>query len=249
MLNSRLHSVHVLSLALPIDKKMNRIALVEDHERLANLVRQAMAGAGIGVDVFPDIESAWFALRDISYGALVVDRGLPDGDGLQLVRRLRSADNTIPCLMLTARDALHDRVDGLESGADDYLTKPFPMEELIARVRALLRRPAALRTMNPALGDLCLFPEQARLACGEESITLPPAEMQIMLCLMRKTDQIVRRSALEAAAWGISEAVTPNALDVALHRLRRKLLAIGSRMEIVNIRAHGYALRDDSVAS
>jgi DNA-binding response OmpR family regulator len=137
---------------------MHRIALVEDHSRLAELIRQALGGAGIGADVFHNLESAWLAVREINYGALVIDRGLPDGDGLQLVKRLRTHHNAIPCLMMTARDALHDRVDGLDSGADDYLTKPFPMEELIARVRALLRRPALMQTHHPAYLDVPHLP-------------------------------------------------------------------------------------------
>jgi len=227
---------------------MFRIALVEDHVRLAELVCQALQAAGIRTDVFPSIEAAWSALHEIEYGALVIDRGLPDGDGLTLVKRLRAAGTGTPCLMLTARNALHDRVDGLESGADDYLTKPFPMEELVARVRALIRRPAEVRTMQPEFSDIRLHPNEGRLACGDESVTLAPAELQIMLCLVHQAGRAVRRSALEAAAWGLSEAVTPNALDVALHRLRRKLLAVRSGLQIVNIRNHGYALQQDELA-
>jgi len=222
---------------------MNRIALVEDHDRLAALVCQALSAAGIVVDVFDRIEPARHAIAQAPYAALVVDRGLPDGDGLELVRRLRAQGGVTPCLMLTARDALRDRVDGLESGADDYLAKPFPMEELVARVRALLRRPAAMRSLSPGFGDLCVEPDAGAMACGEERVTLPAAELQIMLCLVRAEGRTVRRGALEAAGWGLSEAVTPNALDVALHRLRRKLAAIGSGLEIVNSRGHGYALR------
>ena len=222
---------------------MNRIALVEDHERLAALVRKALSGAGIEVDIFDRIESARHAIADTPYGAVVVDRGLPDGDGLALVRRLRAEGNVVPCLMLTARDALHDRVDGLESGADDYLAKPFSMEELVARVRALLRRPATMQSLSPEFGDLRLAPEQGAMSCEAEQVTLPAAELQIMLCLVNAEGRTVRRAALEAAAWGLSDAVTPNALDVALHRLRKKLLAIGSTLQIVNVRGQGYALR------
>jgi len=228
---------------------MNRVALVEDHVRLAALVSQALQAAGIATDVFHTLESAWAALGSLDYAALIVDRGLPDGDGLALVTRLRAAGQATPCLMLTARDALHDRVEGLDSGADDYLTKPFPMEELVARTRALMRRPATLLAALPAYGDIQLYPGEGRLGCGVESITLAPAELQILLSLVRQAGQTVRRSALEAAAWGLTDAVTPNALDVALHRLRRKLLAVGSRLQIANVRNHGYALRDDEVAA
>ena len=224
---------------------MNRIALVEDHDRLSLLVRKALAAAGIEVDVFDRIASARHAIAQTPYGAIVVDRGLPDGDGLSLVRRLRADGNVTPCLMLTARDAVHDRVEGLEAGADDYLAKPFSMEELAARVRALLRRPAAMRSLSPRFGDVEVAPDQGTMRCGEESVTLPSAELQIMLCLVKAEGLVVRRGALETAAWGLSEAVTPNALDVALHRLRRKLLAIDSTLQLLNVRGHGYALRAD----
>lgn len=227
---------------------MSRIALVEDHVRLARLIASALATAGIGADVFHTVEGAWQAMRSIQYGALVIDRGLPDGDGLKLVKQLRESGKATPCLMLTARDALHDRIEGLDSGADDYLTKPFPMEELIARVRALLRRSAPLQSLEPSFGDLQLWPEQGVLICGAQKAVLAPAEMQIMLSLVQHAGRTVRRAALESAAWGIEEAVTPNALDVALHRLRRKLLNVRSRLHIVNIRTHGFVLQESALA-
>lgn len=225
---------------------MNRILLLEDHERLALLICEGLASAGIVADVFSHIEHALAAVQQVQYQALVVDRGVPDGDGLGLIRRLRAADNATPCLVLTARTALNDRVEGLDAGADDYLAKPFAMEEMVARVRALLRRPAELRSLTPACGDLTLRPADNVLCCADKSEVLAPAELQIMMLLMRKYQESVRHSALEAAGWGLSEAVTPNALDVALHRLRRKLQAIGSKQQIVNIRGVGYALREDT---
>ena len=108
---------------------MSRILLIEDHERLAQLIRKALVATGIGVDVCDRINAAWTAVQQMPYQALVLDRGLPDGDGLVLLQRLRSAGINLPCLVLTARDALHDRVEGLEAGADDYLPKPFAMDE------------------------------------------------------------------------------------------------------------------------
>jgi two-component system response regulator QseB len=146
--------------------------------------------------------------------------------------------------MLTARDALHDRVDGLEAGADDYLPKPFSMEELVARVRALMRRPPGLRSLTPAFGGVEVLPSDGCMRHGAESVSLAPAELQLMISLVQACGQTVRHAALELAGWGLSDAVTPNALDVALHRLRRKLQAIDAAIQIVNVRGHGYALRE-----
>ncbi len=230
---------------------MNRILLVEDHERLAKLVSRGLAAAGIAVDGVQRVDAAWSAIQQMpqgAYGALVLDRGLPDGDGLVLLKRLRQAGLSMPCLVLTARDALNDRVEGLDAGADDYLPKPFAMDELVARVRALLRRPADCLPLQPGHGDLQIRPDEGMLHCGAQSVPLAASEMQIMLLLARRGGDTVRRSALEAAAWGLSEAVTPNALDVALHRIRRKLRSIGSRQRVVNERSLGYALREDGVA-
>lgn len=227
---------------------MSRILLIEDHERLAQLICKGLAGAGIAADVVSRADTAWAAIQQVSYQAMILDRGLPDGDGLSLLQRLRKADSGLPCLVLTARDALHDRVEGLDAGADDYLAKPFAMDEMVARVRALLRRPVVLSALHPSYGDLTLRPDTGALWRGENSVALSPAEMQIMLLFLRNRDDVVRRSALEAVAWGLSEAVTPNALDVALHRIRRKLTAIHSRYKLVNVRGHGYALREQDGA-
>ena len=228
---------------------MNRIALVEDHQRLATLLTKALRDAGIETDAFEQIAPALLAATQHAYTVLVIDRGLPDGDGLDLVRQLRAAAIRTPCLMLTSRDALHDRVEGLESGADDYLTKPFSMDEFVARVRALMRRPAVLQSLTPEFGDIQVRPAEGCMSCGPETVTLAPTELQIMIALIRAGGATVRRSALEAAAWGLGEAVTPNALDVALHRLKRKLLAINSTVQIVNARGYGYALRPLSQAT
>jgi DNA-binding response OmpR family regulator len=222
---------------------MNRIALVEDHQRLSALLGKALFDAGIETDIFDRMDPASIAARDNAYAVLVIDRGLPDGDGLDLVRRLRAAAIFTPCLMLTARDALHDRVQGLESGADDYLTKPFSMDEFVARVRALMRRPPSLQSLMPQFGDIRVRPDEGCMTCRSETVTLAPAELQILIALIRADGTTVRRSVLEMAAWGLGDAVTPNALDVAMHRLKRKLAAINSALQIVNARGYGYALR------
>lgn len=226
---------------------MKRVLLIEDHDRLAQLMCKALAAAGIAVDVIDRLGAAWTAIGQLSYQAVILDRGLPDGDGLSLLQRVRGAGLQIPCLVLTARDSLHDRVEGLAAGADDYLPKPFAMDDMVARVRALLRHPVDCGPLDPGHGDLMLRPGEGLLCCADASVALAPAEMQIMLMLVHRHAGVVSRSALQAAAWGLSEAVTPNALDVALHRIRRKLLSVGSRQRLVNVRGLGYALRAGSV--
>lgn len=219
-----------------------RLLVVEDHAGLSELLRQALAGAGIAADLVTRTSEADTAMRQMHYGAMVLDRGLPGGDSLPWLRGLREQRITLPCLLLTARDALHDRVDGLEAGADDYLPKPFAMEELLARVRALLRRQDAWVALAPAFEDLQVDPQASQLRTAQGSVSLAPAELQLMLLLVQAQGAVVRRSQLEGQAWGLGEAVTPNALDVALHRLRKKLQLVGSRLQIVNTKQVGYAL-------
>lgn len=225
---------------------MNRIAVVEDNERMGKLVCKALSAAGIEADAYNSIAHAWAGLAQLPYAALVLDRGLPDGDGVELLRRLRIAGTMTPCLMLTARDALHDRIAGLEAGADDYLSKPFEMEEMVARVRALIRRPPLVRSLRPSYSGIEVVPEAGfmRATSNMEVVTLAPAEMQVMLSLVEAGGSSVRRSRLDLAGWGLGQPVTSNALDVALHRLRRKLQAIGAPVRIVNMRGHGYALQE-----
>ncbi|CAM2192516.1 response regulator transcription factor [Paraburkholderia sp. A1RI_3L] len=225
---------------------MARVAIVEDHERLADMVRQALAGVGIEADLFHTVSEAAYGMRRADYAVLIVDRGLPDGDGLTFLRTLRKAHQMTPCLMLTARDALHDRVEGLESGADDYLTKPFAMSELVARVRTLMRRPALLTALVMSFGGVTVDPRQREMRCGASSVLLAPAELQIMSCLIEAGGRTVRHAALEHAAWGLGEAVTPNALEVTVHRLRKKLAAINATVRLVNLRGTGFTLQEAS---
>jgi len=221
---------------------MPRVLIVEDHPRMVEAVSEALRSHGIASDTVSTLRHAAAFLETVSYDALILDRGLPDGDGLALLAQIRALRQSTPCLVLTARDALGDRVDGLETGADDYLTKPFEMAELIARTKALMRRAQPWAPDETRFGDLTVSPTGSTLAVGRSSITLSSSELQILLVLIRKKGQVVRRSTLEFAAWGAYPDTTPKALDVAIHRLRGKLSTLASGVSIINSKGVGYAL-------
>ncbi len=221
---------------------MARIALIEDNERLAAMIGQALSAAGVETDFFYTLSQAKYGVKQAGYAVLIVDRGLPDGDGLDFLKDLRATGYMTPCLILTARDALHDRVDGLESGADDYVSKPFAMSELVARVRALMRRPMATAGLVYTFADITLDPQEQTLSGATRSVPLAPTELQILLSLLKAGGQTVRHSSLEHAAWGLGEAVTPNALEVTVHRLRKKMSSAGVAAHIINVRGVGFAL-------
>jgi DNA-binding response OmpR family regulator len=219
-----------------------RLLIIEDEQALAGLLRGALERAGFAVDVAGGVAEAEEHLRLATYDVLILDLGLADGDGLMLLRALRRRDSSLPVLILTARDAPEDRVTGLDSGADDYVVKPFHMDELISRVRALLRRPNAALGVDLRLGNLALHTTTRVVAVDEEPVALSLRETSLLELLLRRHGRVVPRESIESGLYGFDNPTGPNAVEVLVHRLRRRLQVAGATVVIHTIRGVGYLL-------
>lgn len=219
-----------------------RLLLIEDDDMIGIAVRRGLQQAGFVVDWVTDAQDAEQALDTGVYDLAVLDLGLPRGDGMSLLRRLREAGNSLPVLVASARDTVKDKIAGLEAGADDYVLKPFDLDELIARVRALLRRHAGSGVPTLQLGDLVLDPVRKELTKAGAAIELSAREFAVLEALMRKPGAVLSRERLEEAVYGWGQEVASNAIEVHLHNLRRKL----GNGAILNIRGMGYRMADIS---
>lgn len=219
-----------------------RLLLVEDNERLLALIKAALAKASFATDAFATAADAAAALRSIEYSVLILDIGLPDEDGLVLLRRLRASGATLPVLILTARGGIEERVRGLDAGADDYLVKPFAMEELLARIRVLLRRPAGLVSNTLELGVLRLDTASRQVTIRDRAQSLSPREGAVLEILLRRSGRVVAKKLVEDHLFGLSEDVGSNAVEVYVHRLRRQLSEMNADVEIHTIRGVGYMI-------
>jgi DNA-binding response OmpR family regulator len=179
------------------------------------------------------------------YDAMILDLGLPDGDGTEILRELRAGGSQLPVLILTARDAVQDRVGGLDMGADDYLVKPFDMTELIARTKALLRRPGGALGTTLRAGNLNFDTIGRDVSVGDCAIQLSRRESAILEHLMRRLGRVIPKPVLEEKLYGIDEELESNAIPVHIHHLRRKLLEAGATAEIHTVRGVGYFLLEN----
>ena len=224
-----------------------RLLVIEDEDRLCGILKSKLGETGFTVDIAASAEDAGIALELINYDAAVLDLGLPDGDGLAVLIAARAAGKALPILILTARDAVEDRVAGLNAGADDYLTKPFAMTELVARIKALLRRPGSVLGITLEVGNIRLDTIGRELLIGGNPVRLSRRELAILEQMMRRFGRIVPKAVLEEKLYGIDEEPDSNPIPVHVHHLRRQLEAAGANIEIHTIRGVGYVLADRAV--
>jgi len=222
-----------------------RLLVVEDNEQLAELVTKGLQAAGYETDVLSNLEEASAVLRTTFYAGLILDLGLPDGDGLALLREIRHLGNPIPVIVLTARGGLHDRVQGLRSGADDYLVKPFALEELIARLEAQLRRPGHLLGSSLRIANLEFDTQNRQASIDDQPQLLSARETAVLELLMRSKGRVVSKKQVEDHIFGNSGEVASNAIEVYVHRLRKQLSERGAKVQVHTIRGVGYLIAEE----
>jgi two-component system response regulator MprA len=220
-----------------------RVLVVEDDTDIAGVLRRSLDKEGYEVRIAADGETALDQADDFEPDAVVLDLGLPKLDGVEVCRRLRQ-DKDVPILILTARDALDARVEGLDSGADDYLVKPFEREELLARMRALLRRRPPRGSAYLVVGDLRLNPDSHEVLRGDRELELTAREFELLEHLMRNERIVVSRQALLDEVWGYHPFAETNTVDVFISNLRRKLESGGEPRVLHTVRGAGYVLRE-----
>src|SRR5262245_45238595 len=223
-----------------------RILLVEDEAEMAAALASALKRYDMVVDHVPSLAEAEEAIAADVHGAVLLDRQLPDGDGLALIPKLRARADGVPVIVLTARGDLADRVAGLDIGADDYLAKPFAVEELLARLRAVLRRSPDLPPEVLKLGRLSFDVGNREASVDGRLLDLPRRELLVLETLLRRMGRTVLRSSLEEAVYSIDDEIQSNALDTHVSRLRRKLSDSEAGIEIHAIRGVGYLLKGSS---
>lgn len=222
-----------------------RLILAEDSKRLQVLLSESLASAGYKLDVASTIAELLGMVGSVNYDLLIIDLGLPDGDGLGAIRTLRQQGDTTPILIITARGSIDDRVSGLDTGADDYLIKPFNHAELLARVRALLRRPADLHGPILRRGGLEFEEAKGEVRYEGRPIDLRLSERRLLGTLMRRSGHVVTKSAIEEALSRFGRELSANAVEALVSRLRKALADANAKVVIETVRGVGYRLVED----
>ncbi|MEU8356561.1 response regulator transcription factor [Nonomuraea sp. NPDC048882] len=221
-----------------------RVLVVEDERRMAAALQRGLQAEGFAVDLAHDGEEGLYAARQGDYDVVVLDIMLPRLSGYNVCKQLRAEENWVPILMLSAKDGEYDMADGLDLGADDYLTKPFSYVVLVARLRALMRRDAGRRPSVLTAGDLSLDPARRKVERGESPIELTPREFALLEYLMRRRDEVVSKSEILEHVWDTFDT-DPNVVEVYVGYLRRKIDAPYGKNSLQTVRGAGYRLAGD----
>ena len=222
-----------------------RLLIVEDNAELSRLVASGLTAAGYESDIVSSADEAREAVRNVSYAAMILDLGLPDGDGLSVLRELRRQMEPLPVMVLTARGGLQDRVTGLRSGADDYLAKPFAMEDLVARLEAILRRPGQLLGRSLRLANLVYDTESRQIFVDDQPRIISSRETSVLEILLRRQGRVVPKKNVEDHIFGLEGEVASNAVEVYVSRLRKQLAEHGAKVVIHTIRGVGYLMSEE----
>jgi len=217
-----------------------RVLLIEDSQRLCQAIAESLRAQGFAVDTAATAAEGLRVWRAADYDAAVLDLMLPDGSGLDALKQMRDRGSTTPVLILTALGAIEDRVRGLDCGADDYLVKPFAMQELIARLRALLRRPGAALGRTLTLGSLKLDTSARIVTVAETPLELTRSELMVLETLLRNQGRVVSKERLAECLYDFEQERSPNSVETQVHRLRRKLAAAGADVSLRTLRGLGY---------
>jgi DNA-binding response OmpR family regulator len=223
-----------------------RILLVEDEPDMAALLRRALEKHDYVTDCAPSIEIAIEAIETVAHDLVILDRQLGDGDGASLIAYLRQRRPNVPIVILSARGSANDRIEGLNLGADDYLAKPFLVDELLARLRAVLRRPTQVVSKPLSIGNLSFDLDLGEVSINGERLDLPRREYLVLESLMRRAGRTVRRSVLEEDVYGSDDEIQSNSLEAHISRLRRKLADADATVTIHPVRGVGYLLKQDA---
>ena len=225
-----------------------RILIVEDHDVLAKAMKVAFESEGYVVDAVGRCEDGEAASETVSYDIIVLDRGLPDKDGLELLRLIRNRGDSTPVLLLTARTQINERIEGLDSGGDDSVAKPVDMEELIARVRALLRRPNASLDLVLSLGNLKYDTRSREVQINGSIVGVSRRETDVLELLIRRSGRVVPKDVMEEKLYGFDDEVSSNSVEVHVSRLRKRLVESGADVMIKTRRGIGYIISSNGAA-
>jgi len=222
-----------------------RLLYVEDNEKLARNTSASLTKSGFAVDVVHTGADAVHSVASYDYDAIILDLGLPDTEGLTVLSEFKRKAPQIPVIICTARDATDDRIAGLNSGSDDYLVKPFAVAELVARIKALLRRPGGALGLDLAAGNIQFDTIDRTVKIDGQVARFSKRELALLELFMRRKGRVLSKDSIENALYGFDDPPTLNAIEVAAHRLRKKLVDFGATPKIINLRGIGYFLEEE----